>query len=121
MRKNLRDLSKVAKLANFSNLKGRYKSITLSLSGMAMLIAQARQQGQAVHELVGRSFRFDNGDYQIVAVRNLEGQIIVYAESDQIRQANYAPGPRRTAFHYTDIAPFLPNEVAAKPDKPRFQ
>lgn len=74
-----------------------------------------------MHDLVGRRFRFDNGDYQIVAVRNLEGEIMVYAESEQVHEANHAPGPRRAAFHYADIAPLLPNEVAKKRDKPHIE
>ena len=60
-----------------------------------------------MQELVGQSFHLDDGDYQIVAVRNLKGEIMVYAEPERSRNTELARGPRRAAFHYADIAPLL--------------
>ena len=60
-----------------------------------------------MQDLVGQSFQLDDRHYQIVAVRNLAGDILVYAESDQAQPASNAPGPRRAAFHFADIEPLL--------------
>ncbi len=65
------------------------------------------KRGRAVQDLVGQSFHLDDRHYQIVAVRNLAGDVLVYAESDQAEAASNAPGPRRAAFHYADIKPLL--------------
>jgi hypothetical protein len=56
-----------------------------------------------MQELLGRTFSVGNGEYRVVDVRQLSGEVMVYAEEltnpveDQRR-------PRRAAFHYGDIA-----------------
>ena len=48
--------------------------------------------------LVGRSFCIDEQDYTIVDVRNIDGDIMIYAEPPVP-----AKGPGRAAFRYVDI------------------
>lgn len=56
-----------------------------------------------MQELLGRTFSVGNGEYRVVDVRQLSGEVMVYAEelanpvADQRR-------PKRAAFHYGDIA-----------------
>jgi hypothetical protein len=56
-----------------------------------------------MQELLGRTFSVGNGEYRVVDVRQLTGELMVYAEEltstveDQRR-------PKRAAFHYGDIA-----------------
>ncbi len=68
-----------------------------------------------MQELVGQSFHLDDGDYRIVVVRKLKGEIMVYAESEEARNASYPRGPRRAAFHYADLAPFLDRKKLGEP------
>ena len=52
----------------------------------------------SAQNLVGRHFNIDEADYAIVDVRNINGEVMVYAEP-----ASGARGPGRAAFRYTDI------------------
>ena len=56
-----------------------------------------------MRELLGRTFSVAEGEYRVVDVRQLSGEVMVYAEST----AKVHPTgrrPRRAAFHYGDIA-----------------
>ncbi len=60
-----------------------------------------------MQELLGRTFSVGDGDYRVVDVRNLSGELMVYAEEAGGRSGAEADGgkkPRRAAFHYGDIA-----------------
>ncbi|MFV2089740.1 MAG: hypothetical protein ACC642_03715 [Pseudomonadales bacterium] len=59
-------------------------------------------------ELVGRTFSVGTGEYRVVDVRQLSGELMVYAvelhdleETDSLEKGSK---PRRAAFHYGDIA-----------------
>ena len=57
-----------------------------------------------MQELLGRTFSVGDGEYRVVDVRHLSGEVMVYAEA---MVSNKAAGPRRTrraAFHYGDRA-----------------
>lgn len=49
-------------------------------------------------ELLGRRFNVKESDYTIVDVRNIDGEVMVYAE-----RPKPSKGPGRAAFRYTDI------------------
>ena len=59
-----------------------------------------------VENLIGRSFTIDESQYQVVDVRNIDGEVMVYAEPP------HAKGPRRAAFRLNDIALRLDDSVA---------
>jgi len=52
--------------------------------------------------LVGRRFNIEDTAYDIVDVRNIRGDTLIYAEP-----ATGAAGPGRAAFRYADIEPYL--------------
>jgi len=66
----------------------------------------------AMQELLGRTFSVGDGEYRVVDVRQLSGEMMVYAEelgntdSDQRK-------PKRAAFHYGDIAARLDTDQLA--------
>ncbi len=55
-----------------------------------------------MNELVGKRFNLEPSDYTIVDVRNLDGEMMVYAEPPEP-----AKGPGRAAFRYSDIEAHL--------------
>ena len=58
-------------------------------------------------QLVGQRFSIENVDYDIVDVRNIQGDTLVYAEP-----AVHAAGPGRAAFRYADIEVHLRRDAA---------
>ena len=56
-----------------------------------------------MRELLGRTFSVAEGEYRVVDVRQLSGEVMVYAESTS-ENRNSGRRPRRAAFHYGDIA-----------------
>lgn len=66
-----------------------------------------------MHELIGHMLTMDEGDYEIVEVRQVGSDILVYAEAD--RRARRATGLIRTAFRYADIVPYLDQVRPATP------
>jgi len=63
-----------------------------------------------MQELLGRTFSVGDGEYRVVDVRHLSGEVMVYAEAMASKKA---AGPRRTrraAFHYGDIATRLQSD-----------
>lgn len=56
-----------------------------------------------MQELLGRTFSLGEGEYRVVDVRQLSGDVMVYAEA---LAAETSPDrkPKRAAFHYGDIA-----------------
>ncbi len=60
-----------------------------------------------MQELVGKTFSVGEGEYRVVDVRQLSGELMVYAEemdSNAPAQSQAQRKPRRAAFHYGDIA-----------------
>lgn len=56
-----------------------------------------------MQELLGRKFSVGEGKYRVVDVRQLSGELMVYAEELDADTAEPRK-PRRAAFHYGDIA-----------------
>jgi len=56
-----------------------------------------------MRELLGRTFSVGEGEYRVVDVRRLSGEVMVYAESTSADRGT-PRRPRRAAFHYGDIA-----------------
>lgn len=56
-----------------------------------------------MRELLGRTFSVAEGEYRVVDVRQLSGEVMVYAEPTA-RDRGADRRPRRAAFHYGDIA-----------------
>ena len=56
-----------------------------------------------MRELLGRTFSVAEGEYRVVDVRQLSGEIMVYAESTSPNRTAERR-PKRAAFHYGDIA-----------------
>lgn len=56
-----------------------------------------------MRELLGRTFSVGEGEYRVVDVRRLSGEVMVYAEPTT-PDVNAQRRPRRAAFHYGDIA-----------------
>ena len=54
-------------------------------------------------DIVGRQFSVDEVRYTVVDVRNITGNKLVFAESEDIEKGR----PARAAFHYADIEPIL--------------
>ena len=55
--------------------------------------------------LVGQTFSVGDGQYRVVDVRQLTGELMVSAEAlDEPQATPTARRPRRAAFHYGDIA-----------------
>ena len=68
-------------------------------------------------KLVGRTFVVGDGEYRVVDVRQLSGELMVYAEEldqtlDQDKVVSQERKPRRAAFHYGDIASYIDNNTA---------
>lgn len=63
-----------------------------------------------MQELLGRTFSVGEGEYRVVDVRQLSGELMVYAE-ELATEASDERKPKRAAFHYGDIATRL--EAAA--------
>ncbi len=55
-----------------------------------------------MQDILGRTFSVGDGEYRVVDVRQLSGEMMVYAE--QTAPATEEPRPQRAAFHYGDIA-----------------
>ena len=55
-----------------------------------------------MQDLLGRTFSVGKGEYRVVDVRQLSGEMMVYAEP--LGEQAEARKPRRAAFHYNDIA-----------------
>ena len=64
-----------------------------------------------MQELVGMTFTVGDGQYRVVDVRQLSGEIMVYAE-ELDTNPNEQRRPRRAAFHYGDIAGYLDKNIA---------
>jgi len=62
-----------------------------------------------MQELLGRKFSVGDGEYRVVDVRQLSGELMVYAEELDGGAAEPRK-PRRAAFHYGDIAARLGSE-----------
>jgi hypothetical protein len=56
-----------------------------------------------MQELLGRTFSVGDGEYRVVDVRRMSGELMVYAETVAGRTAQPRK-PKRAAFHYGDIA-----------------
>ena len=56
-----------------------------------------------MQELLGRTFSVGDGEYRVVDVRRMSGEVMVYAES-LARAASASRRPLKAAFHYGDIA-----------------
>lgn len=56
-----------------------------------------------MQELLGRTFSVGEGEYRVVDVRQLSGELMVYAE-ELNPEASDERKPKRAAFHYGDIA-----------------
>jgi len=56
-----------------------------------------------MQDILGRIFSVGDGQYRVVDVRQLSGEIMVYAEQTA-EPVTEEPRPRRAAFHYGDIA-----------------
>ena len=66
-----------------------------------------------MQDLVGKTFTVGDGEYRVVDVRQLSGEVMVYAEElAQNGQDAEARKPRRAAFHYGDIAGHLDKNIA---------
>lgn len=60
-----------------------------------------------MQDILGQTFSVGDGEYRVVDVRQLSGEVMVYAEPttlDSADQATATKMPRRAAFHYGDIA-----------------
>ena len=67
-----------------------------------------------MQDLLGRRFSVGEGEYRVVDVRQLSGELMVYAEATGEEPAAGAPRkPRKAAFHYGDIAGRLSREQLA--------
>ena len=56
-----------------------------------------------MQEILGRTFSVGDGEYRVVDVRQLSGEVMVYAEQTAA-EVTEDRRPRRAAFHYGDIA-----------------
>lgn len=56
-----------------------------------------------MQELLGRTFSLGEGEYRVVDVRQLSGDVMVYAEA-LATETSHDHKPKRAAFHYGDIA-----------------
>lgn len=63
-----------------------------------------------MQDILGQTFSVANGEYRVVDVRRLSGEVMVFAEETVGDEADVAENsvaqvkPRRAAFHYGDIA-----------------
>lgn len=60
-----------------------------------------------MQDILGQIFSVGDGEYRVVDVRQLSGEVMVYAEPttvDSVDQPTTEKMPRRAAFHYGDIA-----------------
>ena len=63
-----------------------------------------------MQDLLGRKFSVGDGKYRVVDVRNLSGDLMVYAElAADVAESRR---PKRAAFHYGDIAARLEEQRA---------
>jgi hypothetical protein len=58
----------------------------------------------AMQDILGRIFSVGDGEYRVVDVRQLSGEVMVYAEQMAADPVSQERKPRRAAFHYGDIA-----------------
>ena len=63
-----------------------------------------------MQDLLGRKFSVGDGKYRVVDVRNLSGDLMIYAEL--AADAAESRRPKRAAFHYGDIATRLEEQRA---------
>lgn len=56
-----------------------------------------------MQDILGRTFSVGDGEYRVVDVRQLSGEVMVYAEHTA-GGASEEQAPPRAAFHYGDIA-----------------
>ena len=57
----------------------------------------------SMQDILGRTFSVGEGEYRVVDVRQLSGEVMVYAEQTT-EGAVGERTPARAAFHYGDIA-----------------
>lgn len=62
-----------------------------------------------MQDILGQTFSVGDGKYRVVDVRQLAGELMVYAEPTA-GKASEERTPRRAAFHYGDIATRLEAE-----------
>ena len=56
-----------------------------------------------MQDILGRTFSVGKGEYRVVDVRQLSGEVMVYAEQT-VDEGASRKTPLRAAFHYGDIA-----------------
>lgn len=56
-----------------------------------------------MQDILGRTFSVGDGKYRVVDVRQLSGEVMVYAEQT-VEEVAADGKPLRAAFHYGDIA-----------------
>lgn len=56
-----------------------------------------------MQDILGQTFSVGDGQYRVVDVRQLSGEVMVYAEQTA-SEVTEDRRPRRAAFHYGDIA-----------------
>ena len=61
-----------------------------------------------MEHLVGKKFIIDDADYVIVDVRDVDGEVMAYAEPVDGNR-----GPGRAAFRYADIQPNVESSEVA--------
>ena len=61
-----------------------------------------------MHELVGQTLALDEGQFEIVDVRQVGGELMVYAEAEEGPSSD--AGLTRTVFRYPDIASYVEHE-----------
>jgi hypothetical protein len=68
----------------------------------AVEVSQVRT---VMHRLLGQTFSVGEGEYRVVDVRQLSGEVMVYAEeTGHGPEVGERRKPRKAAFHYGDIA-----------------
>jgi len=81
-----------------------------SRSPDAIKVCVLLRSGANMHELVGHTLTLDEGHYEIVDVRHVGGELVIYAESDL--DAGRAPRLARAVFRYPDVARYVDRESA---------
>jgi len=56
-----------------------------------------------MQDILGQTFSVGDGEYRVVDVRQLSGEVMVYAE-ETAEAVSEDRRPHRAAFHYGDIA-----------------
>jgi len=73
-----------------------------------------------MQDLIGRCFSLQEGSYRIVDVRRIGSEAMVYAEEirPRVQLTEQQASPRRSAFHYLDIASLLRPPLRAAEQRP---